>query len=132
MLGEIEEYFIERLVPGDTFVFGGEVLRYEALVEDEVYVSRANDDGPEGAVLRGGKFPLSTYLAERVRDLLADPRSGGRCRTRCANGWKSSSGARVCRGRANCWSRPFRAPTSTTSSAIRSRAGSRIRRSACC
>src|SRR5205085_2105889 len=38
MLGEIEEYFIEGLVVGDTFVFGGEVVRYEALAEDHVYV----------------------------------------------------------------------------------------------
>src|SRR5664279_2225648 len=43
MLGEIEEYFIEGLVVGDTFVFGGEVVRYEQLSEDHVYVSRAND-----------------------------------------------------------------------------------------
>ena len=28
---------------GDTFVFGGEVVRYEQLSEDQVYVSRAND-----------------------------------------------------------------------------------------
>ncbi len=41
MLGQIEEYFIEGLVVGDTFVFGGEVVRYESLVEDQVYVSRA-------------------------------------------------------------------------------------------
>src|SRR4029079_2109543 len=43
MLGEVEEYFIEGLVVGDTFAFGGEVVRYEALMEDQVYVSRAND-----------------------------------------------------------------------------------------
>ncbi len=43
MLGHIEEVFIEGLVIGDTFVFGGEVVRYEALVEDQVYVSRAHD-----------------------------------------------------------------------------------------
>ena len=42
LLGEVEEYFIEKLAPGDTFVFAGEILRYEALVEDEVYVSRAD------------------------------------------------------------------------------------------
>ena len=30
VLGEIEEYFIEGLIAGDTFVFGGEVVRYEA------------------------------------------------------------------------------------------------------
>ena len=75
MLGQIEEYFIEGLVPGDTFVFGGEIVRYEALVEDEVYVSRAHDVDAKVPSYMGGKFPLSTYLAERVRLLLADPRA---------------------------------------------------------
>jgi ATP-dependent Lhr-like helicase len=70
MLGEIEEYFIEGLVVGDTFVFGGEIVRYEALVEDQVYVSRANDKDAKVPSYMGGKFPLSTYLAERVRKLL--------------------------------------------------------------
>ncbi len=51
VLGEVEEYFIEMLVPGDTFVFAGEILKYEALVEDEVYVSRADGEGPQGAGL---------------------------------------------------------------------------------
>ena len=53
LLGEVEEYFIETLTPGDTFVFSGEVLRYEALVEDEAYVSRARRRRSEGAGLRG-------------------------------------------------------------------------------
>jgi ATP-dependent Lhr-like helicase len=75
MLGEIEEYFIEGLVVGDTFVFGGEVVRYEALAEDQVYVSRANDKDAKVPSYMGGKFPLSTYLAERVRKLLADRRA---------------------------------------------------------
>jgi len=74
ILGEIEEYFIEGLVVGDTFVFGGEVVRYEALVEDQVYVSRANDKDAKVPAYAGGKFPLSTYLAERVRRLLDDRR----------------------------------------------------------
>ncbi|WP_027549715.1 ligase-associated DNA damage response DEXH box helicase [Bradyrhizobium sp. Cp5.3] len=75
VLGEIEEYFIEGLSPGDTFVFGGEVVRYEALAEDQVYVSRANDRDPKVPSYMGGKFPLSTYLAERVRRLLDDKRA---------------------------------------------------------
>ncbi|HKU07792.1 MAG TPA: helicase-related protein, partial [Bradyrhizobium sp.] len=74
ILGEIEEYFIEGLVIGDTFVFSGEVVRYEALVEDQVYVSRANDKDAKVPAYAGGKFPLSTYLAERVRKLLDDRR----------------------------------------------------------
>ena len=73
LLGEVEEYFIETLVPGDTFVFAGEVLRYEALVQDEVYVSRAASEDPKVPAYEGGKFPLSTYLADRVRNIIADP-----------------------------------------------------------
>ncbi len=72
MLGEVEEYFIETLVPGDTFVFAGEVLRYEALANNEVYVSRAAAEDPKVPSYEGGKFPLSTYLADRVRGILSD------------------------------------------------------------
>jgi ATP-dependent helicase Lhr and Lhr-like helicase len=75
VLGQIEEAFIEGLVVGDTFVFGGEVVRYEALAEDQVYVSRANDSDAKVPSYMGGKFPLSTYLAERVRRLLDDMRA---------------------------------------------------------
>lgn len=73
LLGKVEEYFIETLAPGDTFVFAGEVLKYEALVEDEVYVSRTNVKEPKVPSYAGGKFPLSTYLAARVRRILSDP-----------------------------------------------------------
>src|SRR5436190_618640 len=72
LLGQVEEYFIETLSPGDTFVFAGEVLKYEALVEDEAYVSRSHDPDPKVPSYEGGKFPLSTYLADRVRGILAD------------------------------------------------------------
>ena len=73
LLGEVEEYFIETLRPGDTFVFAGEILKYEALVEDEVYVSRSDATDPKVPAYEGGKFPLSTYLAARVRAILAKP-----------------------------------------------------------
>jgi ATP-dependent Lhr-like helicase len=73
LLGEVEEYFIEMLSPGDTFVFAGEILKYEAIVEDQVYVSRSTAPDPKVPSYEGGKFPLSTYLAGRVRALLAKP-----------------------------------------------------------
>ena len=73
LLGEVEEYFIETLRVGDTFVFAGEILKYEALVEDAVYVSRSDATDPKVPAYEGGKFPLSTYLAARVRALLAKP-----------------------------------------------------------
>jgi ATP-dependent Lhr-like helicase len=72
LLGEVEEYFIETLTPGDTFVFAGEILKYETLVENEVYVSRSAATDPKVPAYEGGKFPLSTYLAARVRAILAD------------------------------------------------------------
>lgn len=73
LLGQVEEYFVETMVPGDTFVFAGEVVKYEALVEDEVYVSRATASDPKVPAYEGGKFPLSTFLADRVRNLISDP-----------------------------------------------------------
>lgn len=72
VLGEVEEYFVEGLLPGDTFIFGGEILRYEAIVENEVHVSRSTARDPKVPAYAGGKFPLSTFLAERVRALLSD------------------------------------------------------------
>ncbi|HEU4476212.1 MAG TPA: ligase-associated DNA damage response DEXH box helicase [Methyloceanibacter sp.] len=74
ILGEVEEYFIEQLTLGDTFVFAGEVLRFEGLRETDAIVTRAHDTEPKVPAYEGGKFPLSTYLAERVRKLLAEPR----------------------------------------------------------
>lgn len=74
ILGEVEEYFAEMLSIGDTFVFAGEILRYEAMVENEIFVSRSNATDPKVPAYAGGKFPLSTYLAARVRAILADPK----------------------------------------------------------
>ncbi len=73
MLGEIEEYFIEQLSPGDTFLFGGEIVRFESLRENEAYVSRAQTDNAKIPSYMGGKFPLSTYLADGVRSMLSAP-----------------------------------------------------------
>ena len=73
-LGEIEESFIEMLAPGDTFVFAGHVLRFEALREQEAFATRAEGMDAKVPAYAGGKFPLSTYLAARVRDMLAEPK----------------------------------------------------------
>jgi len=71
-LGQVEEWFIEQLAPGDTFVFAGEILRFEALRETAALVSRAAGAEVKVPSYYGGKFPLSTFLAARVRELLAD------------------------------------------------------------
>jgi ATP-dependent Lhr-like helicase len=72
-LGEVEEYFVEQLKFGDTFAFAGEVLRFEGLQNTDAFVSRTSDPDPMIPSYEGGKFPLSTHLAHRVRSLLAEP-----------------------------------------------------------
>ena len=73
VLGELEEGFLESLVPGDTFLFGGEILALQGIVENEALVTRSRSDTPRVPSYAGGKFPLSTYLADGVRRLLAEP-----------------------------------------------------------
>jgi ATP-dependent Lhr-like helicase len=73
VLGEIEEYFVETLAQGDTFLFAGKVVRFEGIRENECYVTSAAGSDPKVASYMGGKFPLSTYLAAEVRAMLADP-----------------------------------------------------------
>jgi ATP-dependent helicase Lhr and Lhr-like helicase len=75
VLGEIEEYFAETLSPGDTFLFAGEILRFEGIAETTCMVTRSSATNPKVPSYAGGKFPLSTFLAEGVRRLIAD-RSG--------------------------------------------------------
>ena len=74
VLGDIDEYFVEQLPPRATFVFAGEVLRFEGLRDTEVYVSRATAQDPMIPSYGGGRFPMSTHLAQRVRAMLADSR----------------------------------------------------------
>ena len=73
VLGKIEEYFLETLVPGDTFLFAGRILRFEGIRENECVVSPSFDADAKVPYYAGGKFPLSTYLADQVRGMLADP-----------------------------------------------------------
>jgi ATP-dependent Lhr-like helicase len=72
-IGEVEEWFIEQLRPGDTFLFAGQVWRFEGMAENEAYASKTEEKEPMVPSYMGGKFPLSTFLAARVRAILADP-----------------------------------------------------------
>ena len=72
---------------GDTFAFAGEVLRFEGLQDTEAFVTRTSDPEPMIPSYEGGKFPLSTHLAERVRAHAGRPAPvGARCPRRCASG----------------------------------------------
>ncbi|WP_421792639.1 ligase-associated DNA damage response DEXH box helicase [Hyphobacterium sp.] len=72
-LGEVEEWFIEQLTPGDTFVFAGQILEFQGIAENAALVTRSADPEPKVPSYQGGKFPLSTYLAKRVREIAHDP-----------------------------------------------------------
>ncbi|MEM8837449.1 MAG: ligase-associated DNA damage response DEXH box helicase [Pseudomonadota bacterium] len=73
VLGKIEEYFLETLAPGDTFLFAGQILKLEGIREADAIVSKSNAREPKIPYYAGGKFPLSTYLADKVRSMLAEP-----------------------------------------------------------
>ena len=73
VLGEVEEYFVQGLVPGDTFLFAGELLRFEGLRETHAECTRGGTGDPKIPAYAGGRLPLSTHLADRVRALLSDP-----------------------------------------------------------
>ncbi len=70
-LGEVEEGFAASLTPGDTFLIGGEVVRYEGLRELTVEVSRQPGREPKVAVFNGTKFATSTLLTDRILDIFA-------------------------------------------------------------
>jgi ATP-dependent helicase Lhr and Lhr-like helicase len=72
-LGEIEEDFAATLTPGDTFLIGGEVVRYEGLSEMNVEVTRAKGRDPKVAVFNGTKFATSTLLARRILGIFQQP-----------------------------------------------------------
>ncbi|HEX5006571.1 MAG TPA: ligase-associated DNA damage response DEXH box helicase, partial [Hyphomonadaceae bacterium] len=71
-LGEMEEYFFEMLTPGDTFLFAGEVVRFEGISDTDALVTRTYDPDPAIPSYNGGKFPLTTFLASRVRRIIHD------------------------------------------------------------
>lgn len=74
ILGEVEEWFVSTLEPGQCFVFAGRLLRYERLEPMAVVVSPGGEGEPRVPAYAGSRMPLSTHLARRVRAILADPR----------------------------------------------------------
>ncbi|WP_089882796.1 ligase-associated DNA damage response DEXH box helicase [Citreimonas salinaria] len=65
-LGEVEEGFAASLSKGDTFLIGGQIVRYEGLRELVVEVTRSPGAKPKIATFMGTKFATSTQLSERI------------------------------------------------------------------
>ena len=72
-LGEIEETFAASLSPGDTFLLGGQVLRYDRIRDLVMEVTPTPGREPRIATFSGLKFATSTELSQRILAILADP-----------------------------------------------------------
>ncbi|MEZ5826248.1 MAG: ligase-associated DNA damage response DEXH box helicase [Geminicoccaceae bacterium] len=74
VLGEIEEYFVSMLTPGDSFLFAGRLLELVGIRNNEVIVQPAKSaKEPKVPAYAGGRLPMSSHLARRVRRILAEP-----------------------------------------------------------
>lgn len=70
-LGEIEESFAATLTQGDTFLIGGQIVRYEGLNQLTVEVSHQKGRTPKVATFNGTKFATSTQLSQRILTMFA-------------------------------------------------------------
>merc|ERR1711991_148631 len=70
-LGQVEEWFIEGLNTGDTFLFSGRVLEYQSISNNNVIVKFTSHIQPKIPSYAGGRLPLSTELSIEVRKLLS-------------------------------------------------------------
>ncbi len=134
VLGEVEEYFAETLLPGDTFVFAGECCCASRPLSRPTSSSRA----PLRARTRRSRLTpaASSLCPPSSRNACAgcspNRRSGGGSTAECLSGSRRSAAAACCRAAINCSSRRSPARAGTISSPTLSRGGSLTRRSACC
>ncbi|MFT9382380.1 ligase-associated DNA damage response DEXH box helicase [Gluconobacter sp. P5B12] len=71
--GEIDEYFASTLVPGDTFLLGGELLEFLGLQDTTVQAARGRGKDPRVPVYGGNQLSISPGLARYVREMLHTP-----------------------------------------------------------
>ena len=71
-IGEVEEGYVDILLPGDTFIFAGQVWAYHGVEGNDVLVTAAPNSEPKMPSWGGSKFSISDVLARRVRKLASD------------------------------------------------------------
>ena len=76
-LGKVEERFAASLSNGDTFFFSGMSLEVEQVKDMDVIVRAAKQSATIPSY-GGQRLPLTTHLAERVREMLVDRASWSR------------------------------------------------------
>ncbi len=71
-LGQVEEWFAGQLRVGDSFLFAGQVLEVTGFAGADIHVKMGRGT-PSIPSYMGGRMPLATNLAARVRALLNTP-----------------------------------------------------------
>lgn len=75
-VGAVEERFAGPLKPGDVFHFAGRALQFVRVRDMTLWVRAAKSGAGAVPVWMGGRLPLSTHLAARVRDRLDEASRG--------------------------------------------------------
>jgi ATP-dependent Lhr-like helicase len=72
-LGTVEERFLSKLKPGDTFLFAGKMVELVRMDDLTAYVRKSDREIPD-AVPRwlGGRMPISRSLSESLRSIFKD------------------------------------------------------------
>jgi len=73
-LGRVEEQFIASLTPGDTFIFGGRLLKFDGIRDGVALTSRGVGKEPKVPAYMGGRLPLSSALGEAVQAFFHEPK----------------------------------------------------------
>ncbi len=75
-LGAIEEGFVAQLRAGDVFWFAGRALEFVRLKDMTVHVRRSKAKTGKIPSWAGGRMPLSSQLAEEIRELIGFAAAG--------------------------------------------------------
>lgn len=75
-IGTVEEYFVSKLNPGDTFWFAGQNLEFIRLKDLTVLVRKSKKKSGLTPAWGGGRLPLSSLLADVIRKKLEEAANG--------------------------------------------------------
>jgi len=76
-IGMIEEYFISKLKPNDSFILAGRVLELLQIKDMTVFVKMSKAKKAISPSWLGGRLPLSSYLSQLLRKKLSDALNPG-------------------------------------------------------
>jgi ATP-dependent Lhr-like helicase len=66
-IGQIEEWFVSHLLPGDVFWFAGRALEFVRIKDNIVQVRKSNSKKGKVPAWMGGRMPLSSMLSDKIR-----------------------------------------------------------------